>query len=46
MKCLNAHELMNIKGGAVSAGVWFGIVSGVSFIIGFIDGLLRPLRCR
>jgi len=44
---LKKHELISINGGAVAAG-WIvaGIVAGVSFIIGVIDGYVRPFKCR
>lgn len=40
------NELVEIKGGAVN---WAAIGIGgsiISFIIGLIDGYLRPLKCR
>lgn len=45
MEVLNKEELLVIQGGL---GVWsiMGIVSGITFIIGVIDGYIRPLRCR
>ncbi len=45
MELLNKHELMEIKGGF---GAWsfIGIISGITFIIGIIDGYVRPLRCN
>jgi len=44
---LNKKQLIDINGGAVATG-WIvaGIVAGVSFIIGVIDGYVRPFKCR
>ena len=43
---LEKDELLKINGGAVSAGV-VALISGiVVFIIGVIDGYVRPLPCR
>lgn len=46
MEKLNNLELESIKGGAVSWGVLAGIVSGGIFLIGVLDGYLRPYKCR
>ena len=46
MKNLNDKELMNIEGGAVKIGMVVGIAAGVTFLIGLIDGLFRPLKCN
>ena len=43
---LSNEELSNIKGGAIKTGVVAIIIAGVTFIIGVIDGYLRPLRCN
>jgi lactobin A/cerein 7B family class IIb bacteriocin len=45
MQELNKQELLNISGGF---GKWaiMGIVGGITFIIGVIDGFVRPLRCN
>lgn len=47
MDKLNKSQLMSINGGAIAAG-WIaaGIVAGVSFVIGIIDGYVRPFKCR
>lgn len=39
-------ELMSINGGGFSLGACFGISSLVVFIIGVIDGFVRPFKCR
>lgn len=46
MKNLNDLELMNIEGGAVKAGIIVGIAAGITFLIGLIDGIIRPLKCN
>ena len=43
---LAKNELLQVKGGAAKAGVIAGIVSGIVFIIGIIDGFMRPLKCN
>ncbi|MBQ3021004.1 MAG: hypothetical protein IJD92_02115 [Bacilli bacterium] len=45
---LETEELMNINGGANGKGVGIGIIIAAigSFIIGLIDGFLRPLKCN
>lgn len=45
MKELNSNELSNINGGSGFA-IGLGIVAGITFIIGVIDGYVRPLRCN
>lgn len=46
MKNLQEKELLEIKGGAIKWGIGIGIAAGISFIIGFVDGIIRPLKCR
>lgn len=42
---MNQEELMKIKGGANWVAI--GVVSTlVSFLIGLLDGYLRPLKCN
>jgi lactobin A/cerein 7B family class IIb bacteriocin len=43
---LSNEDLCEIKGGAIKAGVVALIIAGVTFIIGVVDGYLRPLRCN
>ena len=42
---LTNNELANIQGGAVKLGVAALVVGVGVFIIGVVDGLLRPLKC-
>ena len=39
---LSNTELINIHGGGI--GKWVIIAGAVSFVIGFLDGFLRPLK--
>lgn len=41
---INNNELKQIKGGGVGLGI--AIVAGIVFIIGVIDGYIRPLKCN
>lgn len=45
MKTLETKELKEIKGGLSLASI-LGIGSFITFIIGAIDGYIRPLACR
>lgn len=45
MKKLNKEKLMETNGGAISLGSGLGIVGGLIFLIGLIDGIVRPLPC-
>ena len=42
---LTNNELATIHGGAVKLGVAALVVGVGVFIIGVVDGLLRPLKC-
>ena len=43
---LNKEELNSINGGAWKYGIIGAAVAVGVFIIGFIDGFLRPYPCR
>lgn len=45
---LKNDELINVYGGAGTKGVGIGIIIAAlgSFIVGIIDGFLRPLACN
>lgn len=45
MKKLNDYELKEINGGAIKA-IWAAVPLGITFVIGIIDGFLRPLKCN
>lgn len=42
---LQNEELINIQGGA-KYGLLFALGAAAVFIIGVIDGILRPLKCN
>lgn len=46
MNNITDNELKKIDGGGVNVGAIFGIAAGVTFLIGIIDGLFRPLKCN
>ncbi len=46
MELLNNENMLSVNGGALSAGAWLGIGAGIVFLIGVIDGFLRPYKCR
>ena len=46
MKNLNDKELRKIDGGGINIGAIVGIAAGITFIIGLIDGIIRPLKCN
>ena len=46
MDVLKNDELTKISGGGISWAVISGLVSGGIFLIGVIDGYLRPYKCR
>ena len=41
---LRKEELKNIKGGGFGTGLLIG--AGIVFLIGIIDGYIRPLKCN
>lgn len=46
MKNLTDEELKNINGGGINIGFLMGIGAVVTFLIGVVDGLIRPLKCN
>jgi len=46
MKRMTKKEMKEINGGGFNIGMAFGIAAGVSFLIGLIDGIVRPLKCN
>lgn len=43
---LEDEELKKVNGGGLSLWGAIGIVTGVIFVIGVIDGFVRPLSCN
>lgn len=46
MKYLNDKELANVEGGAFKIGIFVGVAAGITFLIGLVDGIMRPLKCN
>jgi len=46
LKELNIKTLKEINGGGISFAKGTLIGAGIVFLIGVIDGFIRPLRCR
>lgn len=46
MKNLCDKELMNVEGGGLNLGIAALVGMGISFLIGVVDGIFRPFRCR
>lgn len=44
MEKLETKELQKISGGGLGTGLLIG--AGVIFLIGVIDGYIRPLKCN
>lgn len=42
---MNKEELLSITGGGISVGAVAGIGALITFIIGIVDGYLRPQKC-
>ena len=45
MKELSVEEMHDINGGS-KAVIGLAIVAGITFLIGVIDGFIRPLKCN
>ena len=46
MKKLDKKELKNVYGGGFNFGIAALIGAGITFVIGIIDGYIRPLACN
>jgi lactobin A/cerein 7B family class IIb bacteriocin len=46
MESLSQRELENINGGGIGIGIILGLGTLITFILGVIDGYVRPLPCR
>ncbi len=43
---LSKNELIDIYGGGIKYGIYIGLGALITFIIGVVDGYLRPLKCN
>lgn len=43
---ISTQEAKKITGGGITIGGWIGIGAAVVFVIGLIDGFVRPLKCN
>ncbi len=43
---LTKKEMDEVSGGGISWGIASGIIAGIIFIIGLIDGYTNPKKCR
>lgn len=46
MKLLKENELKSIKAGASIGWIVGGIIAGITFLSGVLDGYFRPFKCR
>ena len=46
MEILKKEELTTVKGGGLTLKLVMGIITAGTFIVGLIDGFIRPLKCR
>ncbi len=46
MDKLTNSNLYKINGGAINLGLALSIIAGISFIIGFIDGIVNKTPCK
>ena len=46
MNILSNYESKNIKAGASPGFIIGGIIAGITFLSGILDGYFRPFRCR
>ena len=46
MKELTKEELLDVQGGGITIGGVLLVIAGVTFVVGVVDGIVRPLRCH
>ena len=46
MEIVNKEELNSITGGGITFKFIMGLITAGTFIVGLVDGFLRPLKCR
>ena len=45
MKEINTKQAKELYGGGLTAIGYAAIISGVSFLVGILDGIVRTVRC-
>lgn len=43
---LSKKELLQVQGGGISMGILTLIGAGIVFLVGVVDGYVRPLKCN
>ncbi len=43
---MSEEELINVKGGMARTYFYGIIVTAITFLIGLVDGIIRPLNCN
>ncbi len=46
MQKLSYEESLTIKAGASVGLIAAGIITGITFLVGILDGFTRPFKCR
>jgi len=46
LEILKKEDLEEVKGGGLGIKTIMAIVSAGAFVIGLVDGFIRPLKCR
>lgn len=46
MREMSIKETKEMYGGGLSAGAYALIAAGISFLVGIVDGVTRPFKCR
>ena len=46
MKELSLTQTKNTYAGSLSAAAYAAISAGISFLVGILDGITRPFKCR
>lgn len=47
MEKLNKDEMMGINANGLSAGAIVALIgAGIGFVVGILDGITRPFKCR
>lgn len=46
MQKLTDKQMLNVNGGGFGASAFFLLAAGVTFVIGIIDGIVNPTRCK